>query len=80
MQEVWDSNQAQHIVQVLVREPVTSIAADLMLDARPSTQPSRDIGLDGPIGVLNDATFNSWHAITAEAEPAVIVTPERRRQ
>ena len=29
---------------------------------------------------LNDATFNAWHAITAEAEPAVIVTPVRRRQ
>jgi hypothetical protein len=29
---------------------------------------------------LNDATFNAWHAITAAAEPAVIVTPVRRRQ
>ena len=29
---------------------------------------------------LNDATFNAWHAITPEAETAVIVTPARRWQ
>jgi hypothetical protein len=47
VRKVSDAEQTQLIMQVLIRKPITSAAADFMLDAQPSTQPSRDTTFDG---------------------------------